>query len=569
MVEHQASVALQSLASRWFRPRSLNQLKNTIMDFQRLFLFLIFSFSLMMVWDGWQRYQHPQEIQTAAAVKTVLPVAANPSVTASANSIVEQSPAIASGKIITVKTDVLDLQINTLGGDIQHLDFLQHADGQDKQKHFVLFEKGAGTHNYVTQSGLLGAGLPNHTSLFSAGQDAYVMSGDQLQVKLIAATTNGITVAKLLTFHKSSYVIEVAYEIINNSPAALTASAYYQFQRDGIDPAGGSKMVPTYTGAAVYTNTEKFQKVSFSDIDKKKAGYPKEADNGWIGMLQHYFVAAWTPKDTLQREYFTKSEAGMYTAGVVLPVSAIAPGQTGGISVPLYAGPTESKLDSIAPGLGLTVDYGWLTVIATPIFWTLTFIQGIVKNWGVAIILLTVLIKLLFFPLSAASYRSMAKMRLVAPKLEKIKAQYADDREKLNKAMMELYKVEKINPLGGCLPVIIQIPVFIALYWSILASVEMRNAPFFAWITDLSAADPYFVLPILMGTSMFLQSKLNPVPPDPIQAKIMKIMPIAFSVVFFWFPAGLVLYSIVNNALSIAQQWYITRGIEVAGATKH
>ena len=309
--------------------------------------------------------------------------------------------------------------------------------------------------------------------------------------------------------------------------------------------------------------------VVFSDVEKGKISYPKDSDNGWIGMLQHYFVAAWLPKDKTNREFFTrKLEGDAYSAGVIVPVAAIAPGQKSVISVPLYAGPAQSTLDSIAPGLGLTVDYGWLTVVATPIFWTLTFIQGMVQNWGVAIILLTVLIKLLFFPLSAASYRSMAKMRLVAPKLEKIKLQYADDREKLNRAMMDLYKTEKINPLGGCLPVLIQIPVFIALYWSILASVEMRNAPFFGWITDLSAADPFFVLPVLMGASMFLQSKLNPVPPDPIQAKIMKIMPIAFSVVFFWFPAGLVLYSIINNALSIAQQWYITRSIEVAGAAK-
>ena len=228
-------------------------------------------------------------------------------------------------------------------------------------------------------------------------------------------------------------------------------------------------------------------------------------------------------------------------------------------------GPAQSKLDNVAPGLGLTVDYGWLTVIATPIFWTLRFIHGIVGNWGVAIIILTLLIKLLFFPLSAASYRSMAKMRLVAPKLEKLKQQHANDREALNRAMMDMYKTEKINPLGGCLPVIIQIPVFISLYWSILASVEMRYAPFFGWITDLSAADPYYVLPILMGASMFLQSRLNPVPPDPMQAKLMQIMPIAFSVVFFFFPAGLVLYSIVNNGSSIAQQWYITRRIEAVG----
>ncbi|MDO8351159.1 MAG: membrane protein insertase YidC, partial [Gallionella sp.] len=273
---------------------------------------------------------------------------------------------------------------------------------------------------------------------------------------------------------------------------------------------------------------------------------------------------AWIPEQKSNREFFTrKLDNGLYSAGVVLAVPAIAAGQKSLITVPLYAGPAQSSLNDISPGLGLTVDYGWLTVIATPMFWVLTFIHGLVQNWGVAIIVLTVLIKILFFPLSAASYRSMGKMRLVAPKLEKIKQQHANDREQLNRAMMDLYKTEKINPLGGCLPVLIQIPVFIALYWSILASVEMRYAPFFGWITDLSTADPYYILPVIMGASMFIQAKLNPVPPDPMQAKLMQIMPIAFSVIFFFFPAGLVLYSIVNNALSIAQQWYITRGLEV------
>ncbi|MEI7455356.1 MAG: membrane protein insertase YidC [Nitrosomonadales bacterium] len=541
------------------------------MDFQRLFLFLIFSFSLMMVWDGWQRYQNPPVVQQAATTKSDLPAATTkPADLAAQAASIQQATKIDAGKIIKVKTDFLEADISSVGGDIQRLDFIKHLDGQDKTKQFVLFEKGAGTHNYVAQSGLLGAGMPNHTTVFSTEQDNYELTGDKLEVKLSAVAENGIKVVKLLTFHKSSYVVDVAYEIENTTAAPITPSAYFQFIRDSIDPAGGSKMVPTFTGMAVYTDKEKFQKVAFSDVEKGKINYPKEGDNGWIGMLQHYFVAAWLPQDKTNREFFTrKLEGDAYSAGVIVPVAAIAPGQKSVVSVPLYAGPAQSTLDSIAPGLGLTVDYGWLTIVATPIFWTLTFIQGIVQNWGVAIILLTVLIKLLFFPLSAASYRSMAKMRLVAPKLEKIKLQHADDREKLNRAMMDLYKTEKINPLGGCLPVIIQIPVFIALYWSILASVEMRNAPFFGWITDLSAADPFFVLPVLMGASMFLQSKLNPVPPDPMQAQIMKIMPIAFSVVFFWFPAGLVLYSIVNNALSIAQQWYITRGIEVAGAAKH
>ncbi len=522
-----------------------------------------------MVWDGWQRYQHPQAVQPVAAVKSDVPAASIQAPGAVApTAIVQQLAKLETGKVIKVKTDFLDAEINTLGGDIQRLDFLKHPDGQDKTKSFVLFEKGTGTHSYVAQSGLLGAGMPNHTSLFSAEQDSYALTGnaDQVQVRLTAETVNGIKVAKLLTFHKSSYVIDISYEIENATAAPVSISAYFQLIRDNVDPAGGSKMVPTYTGIAVYTEKEKFQKVAFSDVDKAKVDYPKESDNGWIGMLQHYFVAAWIPKDKTNREFFTrKLDSGLYSAGLVQPVAAIAPGQKASVSVPLYAGPAQSNLNDVAAGLGLTVDYGWLTVLATPIFWLLTFLNGLIHNWGVSIIVLTLLIKILFFPLSAASYRSMAKMRQVAPKLEKIKQQYANDRERLNRAMMDLYKTEKINPLGGCLPVLIQIPVFIALYWSILASVEMRYAPFFGWITDLSSADPYYVLPVLMGASMFLQSKLNPVPPDPIQAKVMQIMPIAFSVVFFFFPAGLVLYSIVNNALSIGQQWYITRSLEVEG----
>jgi len=535
------------------------------MDFQRLFLFLILSFSLMMIWDGWQRYQQPQLVQQANTVKSDLPVAAAASVAAQAT-ILQASEKQVAGKIIKVKTDILQAEISSVGGDIQRLDFLNHPDGEDKNKHFVLFAKGANTHNYAAQSGLLGDGMPNHNSIFTVEQDSYELAAnaDQLQVRLVAEESNGIKVVKLLTFHKNSYVIDVTYEIENSSDTVLNTSAYYQLIRDSVAPAGDSMMLPTYTGTAVYTEQEKFQKVDFSDIDKAKVEYPRESDNGWIGMLQHYFVAAWIPEQKSNREFFTrKLDNGLYSAGVVMAVPAVAAGQKSVITVPLYAGPAQSDLNDISPGLGLTVDYGWLTIIATPMFWVLTFIHGMVQNWGVAIIVLTVLIKILFFPLSAASYRSMGKMRLVAPKLEKIKQQHANDREQLNRAMMDLYKTEKINPLGGCLPVLIQIPVFIALYWSILASVEMRYAPFFGWITDLSTADPYYILPVIMGASMFIQAKLNPVPPDPMQAKLMQIMPIAFSVIFFFFPAGLVLYSIVNNALSIAQQWYITRGLEI------
>ncbi|MGA9665539.1 MAG: membrane protein insertase YidC [Gallionella sp.] len=554
------------------------------MDFQRLFLFLIFAFSLIMVWDGWQRYQHPEpniqagaptskdlpKLQAVPAVTNPTQIATDiaPAVVPAANpgqSATASNPPLATGKTIHVKTDLLDVDINTLGGNIDRLAFLKQPDSLDRNKPLVLFQRGQGTHNYFAQSGLLGTGLPNHNSLFNAQQEQYELTGneEQLQVRLSADLNTGVNVTKIFTFHKGSYLIDIAFEVENSGQQSLTASSYFQLIRDSVAPEGSLRFLPTYTGAAAYSEKEKFQKVPFADIDKNKVKYIKHADNGWIGILQHYFVAAWIPAENTVRENFTrKLDGGLYAVGVVLPAVTIAPGQKVEQGVQLYAGPTEATLDKIAPGLGLTVDYGWLTIIATPLFWVMSLFHHWTHNWGVAIILLTILIKLIFFPLSAASYRSMAKMRLVAPKLEKIKQQYADDREQLNRAMMELYKTEKINPLGGCLPVVIQIPVFIALYWSILSSVEMRYAPFFGWITDLSAADPYYILPTMMGISMFMQMHLNPKPPDPLQAKVMQIMPIAFSVMFFFFPAGLVLYSLVNNVLSIAQQWFITRSAQ-------
>jgi len=542
------------------------------MDLQRVFLFLIFAFSLVLVWDGWQRHQHPEQfVRQSAAASKDLPKPQAPSVGQGATAssaqatIAEQVIQRTAGKTIHVKTDFIEAELSTIGGDISRLVFLKHADGLDKTKPMMLFQRGDGTHNYVAQSGLLGAGLPNHNTLFVAEQDNYELSGnaEQLQVRLKAESDSALKTIKIITFHRASYQIEVAYELENVGTQPITASSYFQLIRDSVAPQGSSMFLPTYTGAAVYTDKEKFQKVAYSSIEKGSAEHSKLADDGWIGMLQHYFVAAWLPQEKTRREYFTrKLDGDLYAAGMVLPEQVIEAGQKAVISATLYAGPAQTDLDKIAPGLGLTVDYGWLTVIATPLFWMMSLLNSWVHNWGIAIILLTILIKLVFFPLSAASYRSMAKMRLVAPKLEKLKQQHGNDREQLNRAMMDLYKTEKINPLGGCLPVLIQIPVFIALYWSILASVEMRNAPFFGWITDLSAADPYYILPVIMGLSMVVQMRLNPAPPDPIQAKVMQIMPFVFSVMFFFFPAGLVLYSIVNNLLSIAQQWYITKAAE-------
>jgi len=546
------------------------------MDLQRLFLFLIFSFSLVLVWDGWQRYQHPERfVEQAVDTNKDLPkpqttLPASPGQAASSGSgkgtIAEQPAIRPAGKTIFVRTDLLEAEISSIGGDISRLALLEHPDGEDKSKPLVLFHRGEGTHNYVAQSGLLGEGLPNHNSPFASEQDRYELSGnaDQVQVRLKAVDGSALKATKVITFHKGSYMVDITHEMENTGKKTVTASGYFQLVRDSVAPKGSSMFLPTYTGAAVYTDKEKFQKIEFQAIEQGKTEYPRQAEDGWIGMLQHYFVTAWLPSEKTSREYFMrKLEGDAYSVGVILPVQTVEPGQKAVASSTLYAGPAQTKLDNLAPGLGLTVDYGWLTILSTPLFWVMALFHDWTHNWGVAIILLTILIKLLFFPLSAASYRSMAKMRVVAPKLEKIKQQYGDDREQLNRAMMDLYKTEKINPLGGCLPVLIQIPVFIALYWAILASVEMRYAPFFGWITDLSAADPYYILPLIMGASMIVQMRLNPKPPDPMQARVMQIMPIAFSVIFFFFPAGLVLYSIVNNLLSIAQQWFITRAAEL------
>jgi YidC/Oxa1 family membrane protein insertase len=392
-----------------------------------------------------------------------------------------------------------------------------------------------------------------------------------VRLRLTAAGENGVQVAKTYVFHRDSYLIDVEYEVANGGAAAITPSAYFQFVRDGKDPVGGTtRMVSTFTGPAFYTDEKKYEKIAFSDIAKNKAKHVEKAGDGWVGMVQHYFVSAWLPKGTEPREFYTrKLGEDFFAAGVILPMASVAPKATEKLDVPLYVGPQEQdKLKQIAPGLDLVVDYGWLTVIAAPLFWVLEMIHKYIGNWGWAIIGLTMLLKLLFFPLSAASYKSMAKMRLLTPKLTKLKETYGDDRQRLNTEMMEMYKKEKVNPLGGCLPIVVQIPVFIALYWVLLGSVEMRQAPWLGWINDLSAKDPYFILPIIMGATMLIQTKLNPTPPDPIQAKIMWIMPIVFTGMFFMFPAGLVLYWTVNNVLSIAQQWQINRMIEASGLKK-
>lgn len=556
------------------------------MDTKKIVLIIIFSTSLLFLWDAWiTEKARLDKVATGSATTTedvssershdALPVPGDTLISSQPDNNgqaqgIEGAPSVVTPRMLStseqikVVTDMVIAEIDTAGGDLRRLELLHHPSSENKDIPYALLQSQA-SRITVAQSGLIGDGLPNHKTEFKPESSIrnYQLTSDQdkIVIRLLAPETNGVQVAKIYTFHRGSYVIDVQFEVQNLGEAMVRPFAYFQMLRDNIAPAGSTMMIPTYLGAAIYTDDEKFQKIHFSDLDKNKSDYPQNADNGWIAMLEHYFVSAWLPEQSKPREYFAKRIGdNLYTAGVIAPVGSIAPGETASVTMPLYAGPQEQdKLAELAPGLELTVDYGWLTVIAAPLFWLLSFYHSWVGNWGIAIILLTMTVKLLFFPLSAAGYRSMAKLRLVTPKLQRIQEQYKSDRPRMHQAMMELYREEKINPMGGCLPILVQIPVFIALFWTLLAAVELRYAPLALWITDLSTPDPYYVLPVLMGISMFIQFKLNPKPTDPMQAKIMQIMPIAFSIFFFFFPAGLVLYSLVNNVLSILQQWQITR----------
>ncbi len=559
------------------------------MDNRRLILLCIFSFSLVMLWDAWQKYNSPKDVTPMASAPSsssvpAAPVPATgvpvPAAPAGAGPAAVPAPAetAAKGETIEIRTDLFTAQVSTHGGDLVGLELANYKATEDKSRNFKLFDV---QHRYAAQSGLIGEGLPNHKTVFFPLPGKRELSGgeDTVQLRLEAPAANGVKVAKVYTFKRGSYLIDVAYEIDNAGQKEIAAHAYYQLQRDTQAPAGESRMVSTFTGPAQFTEQGKYKKIDFKDIEKGSAKFETKADNGWMAMVQHYFVSAWVPQEKLPREFYVRNLEGAnpaVAAGVIVPVPAVAPGSKLSYAASLYAGPQiQSILERLskpaaeggigAQGLPLVVDYGWLTIVAAPIFWLLEMIHKMVGNWGWSIVLLTILIKALFFPLSAASYKSMAKMRAITPRLQALKERCGDDKQKLNMEMMNLYKTEKINPLGGCLPIAIQIPVFIALYWALLGAVEMRDAPWVLWIHDLSSQDPYYVLPVIMMVTMLIQTRLNPTPPDPIQAKVMMIMPFAFGAMFFFFPAGLVLYWVVNNVLSIAQQWQITRMIERGG----
>ena len=553
---------------------------------KRTVLWIVFAISLIVLWNNWMVANGKQSLfspqtaaQTAQQKKTTdVPAAPQPgstavpgAPTASTAAVPGAAPAAPASQTVTVTTDVVKVDIDSVGGVIKRLELLHYPDHFDKTRNQVRFNVN-GPNVYLGQTGLIGTSaagvLPNHTTPFTVRPGVRTLdSSGQVQV-VMDAEQGGVRLTKTLTFRKGDYLVGIRHDVTNISAAPVTPSLYLQLQHDGNKPATDSWFMPSYTGPTLYTDADKDQKLTFEEIETGKADPSKNADNGWVAISQHFFVSAFIPADKAARDIFTKKIANnLYAIGTVQSLGPIAPGATVSNDTRLYSGPQdEQRLETITPGLELVKDYGMLTVIAKPIFWVMTQLHAMLGNWGWTIVVLTILIKLLFFPLSAAGYRSMAKMRVVTPKMQAIRERFKNDPAKMQQATMELYKTEKINPLGGCLPILVQMPVFFALYWVLQASVEMRGAPWIGWIQDLTQPDPYFILPVIYAVSMYITTKLNPQPTDPVQAKMMLFMPIAFSVVFFFFPSGLVLYWVVNNILSIAQQWVITRKYETGNA---
>lgn len=540
------------------------------MDNQRLIFFVVFSFSILLLWEAWQEKDQPavvatEQVATSQSDKDI-PAAGTASLAAPPSA---QPASVASGlqagARALVETDVLRVEIDANGGDLRKIQLLGYFEVDHPQQTLTLLTDGDPATRYVAQSGWLNPQkglLPTHKDVYELAVGTHKLTGDTLSIPLVWNNPQaGIRVEKTYVFRRGSYEIELIQKVSNTSAVPVQLESYAQLVRHSQPPAGESRFMYTFTGPAVYTEAAKFQKLDFDDIANNEAEFQKSAKDGWVGMLQHHFVSAWLPKPGQERSYFaSKLDEDQFSAGYRQAHGVLAAGQALSQTSRLYIGPQIQKnLEAAAPGLDLTRDYGWLTPLAAPMFWLLEKIHTLVGNWGWAIVIFTILLKLALWPLSASGYKGMAQMRALAPKLQKMKEIYGDDRQKLHQAMAEMYKKEKVNPLGGCMPILLQIPIFIALYYVLIAAVEMRGAPWMGWITDLSAPDPFYVLPVLMGISSIIQVKLNPTPPDPLQAKIMMAMPIVFSVMFVFFASGLVLYWLVNNILSIAQQWAMNK----------
>ncbi len=568
-------------------------------DIRRTVLWVIFGFSMVLLWDQWQIFNGhkatffpspaPQAVsqpsaQSAsapagvpAAVTGAAPAAAN--TLSAAGNIPVQDTVAQKREIVQITTDVLKVDFDTEGGNVVRVEFLKHADVNRVGQNVVLLDNSA-ERIYMAQTGLIssvpGVNLPTHKTMMVARPGSRVMKGNEktLSVVFESAPQNGVQLVKTYTFKAGDYAIDVKHDIVNTSNQDVAAQLYYQLVRDGNKPAGESSFYSTFTGPAIYTEAKKYQKVEFADIKKKKVDIETQSSTGYVAMVQHYFASAWVlPDGVLRNISMDAVDIGArlpdccYRATLIAPLEAIAPGKTKSMSATLFAGPQEEHdLEAIYPGLELVKDYGWLTILAKPLYWLLNKLNNLLNNWGWSIVALVFLLKAGFYWLNAHAYKSMAKMKAINPKIMDMRERLKDNPQQMQVEMMKIYREEKVNPLGGCLPIAIQIPVFIALYWVLLSTVEMRNAPWVMWVHDLAAPDtslgvwfgvPVGILPIFMTLTTVLQTALNPAPPDPMQAKLMWIMPLAFSVMFFFFPSGLVLYWITNNVLSIAQQWII------------
>lgn len=549
------------------------------MENQRLILFAALMFVLFLLWQNWMEFQakkHPPPappVATAPANSThpadaLTPVPGRDVPTAAP--VAGAGPqALGGGQRVHVMTDLFEAEIDTLGGDLRQVGLRTYPESIQQPDHPFRLLKDDGAEIFIAQSGLVALNdgpAPNHYAQFLPEQTEYRLADgqDALEVRLNWSDPSGVKVVKSYTFRRGSFLVELNQRVENGSASDWQGGQYRQFQRT--PPAKSNSYfgggVVTYTGAVISTPEQRYEKISFDDIAKKELS--QSVKGGWIAMIQHYFLGAWVPNAGETDDFYTKVVGGnRYVLGMRGAVQTVPAGATGDFRTRLFVGPKlPSVLEDVAPNLQLTVDYGKLTIIAEPLFWLLKAIHAIVGNWGWAIIFLTILIKLAFYKLSETSYRSMANMRRLAPELSRLKELYGDDKQKMNQEMMGLYKKEKVNPLGGCLPIVVQIPVFIALYWVLVESVQLRQAPFMLWIKDMAIPDPYYVLPLIMGVTMFVQQKLSPAPPDPVQAKVMMALPIVFTFMFLWFPAGLVLYWVVNNMLSITQQWVITKRVE-------
>ncbi len=526
-----------------------------------------------MIWQAWEADYSPVPAPVVAAspdAAAPLPVPASPPPSPSFDSgAINASIGTGTERPIVVETDVLQLEINPRGAGIQRLALPGYPLSRSQPEIPLVILDAAAPEAYVIQGGLVGsAGGPSHKDLFQATADRFQLAAGQQELIVPLRWQDGeLSVTKEYRFTRGSYVIHVRYRVENRSTVAWAGRGYTQIQRAKPD-TGGWRLIYTYIGAVLSSPEQRYEKVNFDELLEQKIA--RDVVNGWVAMLQHYFIAAILPGDNNQPYHYYSSVLAdnQFAVGAFTPMLEIPAGASADTDMRLYVGPKiQSVLAETAEGLDLTVDYGALWFIGKPLFRCLVWLHELTGNWGWSIILVTVLLKILFYHLSAAGYRSMANMRRVQPRLKAIQERYKEDRARLNQAMMQIYKEEKINPFGGCLPILIQIPVFIALYWVLLESVEMRQAPFILWIKDLSAPDPYWVLPLIMGVTMFIQQKLNPAPMDPVQEKVMQIMPFAFTIFFGFFPSGLVVYWVANNILSIAQQWLITRNIERGAKT--